>query len=114
MFRTTHSTDRNETKMRPLFNGGLCAAWFTAAMGGAFAAESKLANVCAERDIVATTLIEERADSETVPSERLYQAFTTQINARVTCAAGRVGEALALYDRIENEVRTAGTGTTTR
>jgi hypothetical protein len=113
MFRTIQTTDESQaTLRRPIFYGWLCAGWFTAAMGGAFAAEPKLATVCAERDIAATTLIEERGDSETVVSESLYQAFTTQIQARVTCASGKVGEALALYDRIENEVRTAGRTTT--
>ena len=110
----TQTTKRGEAQTRPFIYGWLCAGWFTAAMGGALAAEPKVAAVCAERDVAAITLIEERADSETVPSESLYQAFGTQIQARIACAARQVGDALALYDRIENEVRTAGRSTTTR
>jgi hypothetical protein len=111
MFRATQTTGGDQPVLRrPVFYGWLCAGWFTAAMGGAFAAEPKLAAVCAERDIAAITMIEERADSETVPSESLYQAFTTQMQARSTCASGQVGDALALYDRIQHEVRTAGSG----
>lgn len=91
-----------------------CLLVFVAATGASLAAGPKLAAVCAERDIAAITLIEERASSETVPSESLYQAFGTQVQARIACAAGQVGEAMTLYDRIEHEVRTAGSGTTTR
>jgi hypothetical protein len=89
-----------------------CVIWFVAATSGVFAAEPKLALVCAERDVAAITLIEERADSDAVPSENVHRAFTTQMQARDACAAGRVGEALALYDRIGNEVQIASRSTT--
>ena len=110
----TQTTEHGAAKTRPFIYGWLCAAWFTAAISGAVAAEPKLALACAERDLAIVTLIEERGEAGTTPSETLGRAFATQIQARTACAQGKVSEALGLYDRIQYAIRTAGSGTATR
>lgn len=58
------------------------------------------ASECAAKDITAVTLIEEHGEAEDLPAERLSAATFTVLRARSACYDGRVGEALALYDRI--------------
>jgi len=61
---------------------------------GAFAPE------CAARDLEVVILIEQRGQGEDVASERVAHAAMTMMVAREVCAAGRVDEALAVYDSI--------------
>jgi hypothetical protein len=60
----------------------------------------RLAPVCAERDLQAITLIEEHGEAQTVGANTLANAFTQVIQARGSCSAGRVSEALRAYDGI--------------
>jgi hypothetical protein len=64
----------------------------------AVAAERTAMSRCAAREIKLLTDIERAGESGTVPAERVYRAFVTMLDARSVCAAGRLDEALALYD----------------
>jgi hypothetical protein len=55
---------------------------------------------CALRDLQLLMLIEVHGEAQDVPSERLAAAYFTMITARRACAAGRIDEALAIYDSI--------------
>jgi hypothetical protein len=56
--------------------------------------------VCAVRDIKVVTLIDDAGEAGAVPSERLTEAFLTLMKARELCSAGRVAEAIAVYDSV--------------
>ncbi len=59
-----------------------------------------LALECSQRDITVITLIEDHGAADDVSADRLYSAVLTQLRARSACYAGRIKEALALYDSI--------------
>jgi hypothetical protein len=46
------------------------------------------------------TSIEAHGEAQDVPAARLAEAFYALVNARRACAAGRIDEALAIYDGI--------------
>src|SRR5262245_7652704 len=74
-----------------------------AKLGGssdAVAAERLTSTACAARDLKLVTLIEEAGEAKAVPGERLAEAFFTMVKARDLCRAGRVADALAVYDSI--------------
>jgi hypothetical protein len=56
--------------------------------------------LCAARDLMVIILIEEHAAANDIASERLSKAGLAQMDARLACSAGRVGDAVALYDGI--------------
>lgn len=58
------------------------------------------ARECAAKEITTITLIEDHGEAAVLPPERLHDAAETQLRARSVCYAGRVDEALALYDSI--------------
>ena len=68
--------------------------------GEAVAAARTGSPLCAARDIKVVTLIEDAGNARTVPDAQLAEAFFTLAKARESCAAGRVEEALAVYDGI--------------
>lgn len=70
------------------------------APNAAVAADRAGSPVCAARDLNLVTLIEHLGEAKAVPGERLAEAFFTMTNARELCRAGRVKEALAVYDGI--------------
>ncbi len=55
---------------------------------------------CAGKEITVITLIEEHAAAADLSADRLGNAGLTLLRARMACYAGRVGEALVLYDSI--------------
>jgi hypothetical protein len=55
---------------------------------------------CAHREVQVITLIEDHGEKQDVSSDKLAQAGFDMLQAREACYAGRVSEALALYDRI--------------
>ncbi len=67
---------------------------------GAFAAEPTGIAQCALRDLALVTAIEAHGEAQDVPADKLGDAFSTMMRARAACAAGRIGEALAIYDGI--------------
>jgi hypothetical protein len=60
---------------------------------------------CAARDLEVVILIEQQGQGEEVASERVAHAAMTMMLAREVCAAGRVEEALAIYDSIIGALR---------
>jgi hypothetical protein len=68
--------------------------------GDAIAAARPGSPLCAARDIKVVTLIEDAGVARTVPDVQLAEAFFTLMKAREACAAGRVKQALAIYDSI--------------
>lgn len=68
--------------------------------GEAVAAARIGSPLCAARDIKVVTLIEDAGVARTVPDAQLAEAFFMLMKAREACAAGRVEEALAIYDGI--------------
>jgi len=67
---------------------------------GALAQSVTGPRLCAARDIEVITLIEDHGAANDVESARLSNAGLTQMQARSACSAGRVTEAIALYDEI--------------
>ena len=56
--------------------------------------------VCAARDLKLVTLLEEAGEARALPGEQLAEVFFTMMKARELCSAGRVAEAIAVYDAI--------------
>ncbi len=55
---------------------------------------------CALKDIAVFTLIEDHGAAGDVAGDQLGDAVETMLRARAACYEGRIGEAMALYDRI--------------
>jgi hypothetical protein len=55
---------------------------------------------CAWRDLQLVASIEAHGEARDVPAATLADAFFAITNARRVCAAGRIDEALAIYDGI--------------
>ena len=55
---------------------------------------------CALRDLQLVTSIEAHGEAQDVPAGKLAAAFFAIVDARRACAAGRIDEALAIYDGI--------------
>jgi hypothetical protein len=72
------------------------------APGHAIAQEQavRLARECAVKEVAAITVIEDHGEADDLPANRLGEAGQTMLDARLACYAGRVSEALALYDRV--------------
>lgn len=68
--------------------------------GDAVASEPTGSPVCAARDLKLVMLIDELGEAKAAPGERLADAFFTMVKARDLCRAGRIAEALAVYDSI--------------
>ena len=58
---------------------------------------------CAELDLAALSDIESASISGQFSGESIASAFFQMMNAREACAAGRVSEAVAIYDDISFE-----------
>jgi hypothetical protein len=86
--RGTHTLASNATSQ----TGGM----FTAAM----AAENPDRAQCAARDLKLLTAINEHGEAQDAPADDLRAAFFSLVRARGFCAAGRVDEALAIYDGV--------------
>jgi len=69
-------------------------------MSSAIGAEPRGITQCALRDLQLVTSIEAHGAAQDVPATRLAEAFFALLNARRACAAGRIDEALAIYDGI--------------
>ena len=62
---------------------------------------------CIAPDQAAVQLIEWHGEMLDLEDDALAQAYATLIRARIACAAGRLAEALALYDAILGSLRVA-------
>jgi hypothetical protein len=59
---------------------------------------------CAARDLQILMLIEERENTNAVSGDKLSDAMLAMLEARIVCHAGRVMDAMALYDSIVQSV----------
>jgi len=66
----------------------------------AVAAERPDRAQCAARDLKLLTSLNERGEAQDVAADDLRTAFFALVKARGACAAGRVDEALAIYDSV--------------
>jgi hypothetical protein len=64
------------------------------------AADNIFALVCAEQEVKAITSLEDHGIANDVPADQLGAAGLMMWQARETCYAGKVDEALALYQRV--------------
>jgi len=71
----------------------------TAATAGGFTRQ------CAARDLQILMTIEARENTGTVAAEKLIEAIGEMIHARIVCHQGRVLDALALYDAIDESLQ---------
>ena len=71
----------------------------TAATAGGFT------HGCAARDLQILMTIETRENSGTVSAERLSEAMVEMMHARIVCHQGRVLDALAIYDAIDESLQ---------
>ena len=55
---------------------------------------------CAARDLKLLTAINEHGEAQDLPADDIRTAFFALVKARGVCAAGRVDEALAMYDGV--------------
>lgn len=55
---------------------------------------------CAARDLKLLTSINEHGEAQDLPADDIRNAFFALVKARGVCAAGRVEEALAMYDGV--------------
>ena len=56
--------------------------------------------LCAERDLKLITQLNEHGEAQDVPAADLRNAFLALVDARKICFAGRVEEALTIYDSV--------------
>jgi len=56
--------------------------------------------LCTERDQKLVTRLNEHGEAQDVPAADLRNAFLALVDARKNCLAGRVEEALAIYDGV--------------
>jgi hypothetical protein len=66
----------------------------------AAAAERPHMAACAERDLKLVIALADHGEAQDVPAGKLNTAFLALVEARAACAAGRIDEALAIYDGI--------------
>jgi pentatricopeptide repeat protein len=76
------------------------AACAALTLDAAAAAEQSGQLQCAARDAKLIVVIEDVGEARSVPDEKVAEAWTTLLDARELCKAGRVEEALAVYDGI--------------
>jgi hypothetical protein len=77
---------------------GVCIMATTATAGG-------FTRGCAARDLQLLITIEARENTGTVSAERLSDAMVEMMHARIVCHQGRVLDALALYDAIDESLQ---------
>jgi len=75
-------------------------AIITAGCTRANAVKQKDCTECALRDVQVLIMIEFHGEAENVSSDKLSDAFFGLMQARASCAAGRVNEALEIYDGV--------------
>src|SRR3954453_10080193 len=82
---------------------GVCIV-ATAATAGGFT------RGCAARDLQLLMTIEARENTGTVAAEKLSEAMVEMMHARIVCHQGRVLDALALYDAIDESLQPIRSG----
>ena len=72
------------------------------------AAAGSFTRGCAARDFQLLTMIEEQESAGLVSADKLSEALTEMMHARIVCHDGRVLDALAIYDAVRENVRAIG------
>jgi hypothetical protein len=80
--------------------GAVVACVLGSGTAGANEQSTPFATACALKETAVITLIEDHAEAQDLPSDRLGEAGLAMLRARLVCYEGRVDEALALYDGI--------------
>jgi hypothetical protein len=78
---------------------GACVALNVAAAPATAAQDNVFAPVCAEQEVKAITSLEDHGIANDVSAEELGAAGLMMLEARSACYAGKVDEAVALYQR---------------
>jgi hypothetical protein len=65
---------------------------------------------CAARDLQILFSIEEQESAGTITADKISDALTEMMHARIVCHEGRVLDALAIYDAIAESVRPIRSG----
>jgi hypothetical protein len=89
---------RNQCGLRWAVAGICLAALVDGASAGAFT------RGCAARDLQVLTLIEEREDAGGISSQGSSDAIIALMHARIVCFEGRVLDALAIYENVDQSV----------
>jgi hypothetical protein len=89
---------RNQCGLRWAVAGIWLAALVDSASAGAFT------RVCAARDVQVLALIEEREDAGGISSQGSSDAILALMHARIVCFEGRVVDALAIYQSVDQSV----------
>jgi hypothetical protein len=63
---------------------------------------------CAARDMQILMMLEQSEGNSAISAEQLNDAVQTMMHARMTCFAGNVPDALAVYDDIARTLTAAG------
>ena len=66
----------------------------------AVAQDAASMRLCAARDVEVVTLIEDHGTANDIAPEKLAKAGLTQMDARVACSNGHMGDGIALYNDI--------------
>ena len=69
------------------------------------AAAGSFTRGCAARDLQLLTVIEERENAGSIPTEKISEALLEMMHARIVCYQGQVLDALAIYDAVTESVR---------
>lgn len=95
-----HLIGRSRRLTSVLLAVGACFVLKVTAPRATAAQDNVFARVCAEREIKAITSLEDHGIANDVPTDQLSAAGLMMLEARMTCYAGKVDEALALYQRL--------------
>jgi hypothetical protein len=81
-------------------------AWQLYDPQNATAEENRLifARICADREIIILTLIEDHGDIEDLPADKISEAYMALLRARATCYAGGTDQAVAQYDAVSAQL----------
>jgi len=75
-------------------------------------AQTTFSRECALQDLSLVTSIEELGEAQSLPSDKLSEAYFSVLNARAACRNGQVADALRLYSEVplRSVEATASTG----
>ena len=65
---------------------------------------------CAARDLQILFSIEEQEGAGTITADKISDALTEMMHARIVCHEGRVLDALAIYDAVAESIRPIRSG----
>ena len=97
---TDHQLIGRSRRLTPILLAvGACFVLNVTAPRATAAQDNVFARVCAEQEVKALTSLEDHGIANDVPADQLGVAGLIVLEARSTCYAGKVDEAVALYQR---------------